>query len=58
LLDEKGSPQSLELLQGKNFWSFVYDIFIGIRFHRKSSDKQSDPTATAPENLKHFAETP
>jgi beta-carotene hydroxylase len=34
LLDEKGSPQTLGILQdGKNFWSFVYDVFIGIRSH-------------------------
>ncbi len=38
LLDEKGCYQSLGLLEGKkSFWSFVYDIFLGIRFHRKSS---------------------
>ena len=34
LLDVKGSPQSLGLLQGKNFWSFLYDVFLGIRFHK------------------------
>jgi beta-carotene hydroxylase len=33
LLDAKGCHQSLGLLQGKDFWSFVYDIFLGIRFH-------------------------
>jgi beta-carotene hydroxylase len=33
LLDSKGCHQSLGLLQGKDFWSFVYDIFLGIRFH-------------------------
>jgi beta-carotene hydroxylase len=33
LLDAKGSPQSLGLLKGKDFWGFVYDIFLGIRFH-------------------------
>lgn len=37
LLDEKGCHQSLGILEGKrSFWSFVYDIFIGIRFHKKS----------------------
>ncbi|MEO0431412.1 MAG: beta-carotene hydroxylase [Cyanobacteria bacterium J06656_5] len=35
LLDEKGSPQSLGLNQRKDFWEFVYDIFLGIRFHHK-----------------------
>lgn len=33
LLDAKGSPQCLGLLQGKDFLHFVYDIFLGIRFH-------------------------
>ncbi|BAQ63771.1 beta-carotene hydroxylase [Geminocystis sp. NIES-3709] len=35
LLDAKGCDQSLDLLNGKNFWSFLYDIFLGIRFHDK-----------------------
>jgi beta-carotene hydroxylase len=35
LLDAKGCDQSLGLLEGKNFWSFIYDIFLGIRFHNK-----------------------
>jgi beta-carotene hydroxylase len=33
LLDAKGCDQSLGLLDGKNFLSFLYDIFLGIRFH-------------------------
>jgi beta-carotene hydroxylase len=33
LLDAKGCEQSLGLLEGKNFWSFLYDIFLGIRLH-------------------------
>jgi beta-carotene hydroxylase len=33
LLDEKGSPQSLGLWQGKDFLGFVYDIFLGIRLN-------------------------
>ncbi|TVQ18604.1 MAG: beta-carotene hydroxylase [Leptolyngbya sp. DLM2.Bin15] len=41
LLDAKGCEQSLGLLNGKNFWSFLYDIFLGIRFHHK-------PAAAAP----------
>lgn len=36
LLDSKGSPQSLGLLQGKDFFSFLYDLFLGIRFPHKS----------------------
>ncbi|MDB9508610.1 fatty acid desaturase [Microcystis aeruginosa CS-338/01] len=37
LLDAKDCEQSLGLLQGKNFWSFLYDVFLGIRFHCHSS---------------------
>ena len=33
LLDAKGCYQSLGLLQGKDFLSFLYDVFLGIRFH-------------------------
>jgi len=33
LLDEKECYQSLGLLQKKDFWNFVYDVFIGIRWH-------------------------
>ncbi|MFM7383814.1 MAG: beta-carotene hydroxylase [Microcystaceae cyanobacterium] len=33
LLDAKGCDQSLGLLEKKNFWSFLYDVFLGIRFH-------------------------
>nr|WP_317107130.1 fatty acid desaturase [Chroococcidiopsis sp. SAG 2025] len=35
LLDAKGSPQTLGIWQGKDFWSFLYDVFLGIRLHRK-----------------------
>jgi beta-carotene hydroxylase len=41
LLDEKGCYQSLGLLDGhKSFWNFIYDIFLGIRFHHKSQEKE------------------
>jgi beta-carotene hydroxylase len=33
LLDAKGCHQSLGVFQGKDFWGFVYDVFLGIRFH-------------------------
>ena len=33
LLDHKGCEQSLGLLEGKNFWNFLYDVFWGIRSH-------------------------
>jgi beta-carotene hydroxylase len=36
LLEQKGCHQSLGLLQGKDFLHFVYDIFLGIRFHHKT----------------------
>lgn len=34
LLEAKGSHLSLGIFQGKDFWSFLYDVFLGIRFHR------------------------
>lgn len=40
LLDEKGSPQSLGLMRRKDFWGFVYDIFLGIRFHPKKDSSE------------------
>ena len=43
LLDEKGCHQSLGLLQGKDFFSFIYDLFLGIRFHGHShKEKKSE----------------
>ena len=41
LLDKKGCDQSLGLLEGKSFWNFVYDIFLGIRFHGKTSEPKT-----------------
>ncbi len=35
LLDAKGSPQTLGLLKGKDFRGFLYDVFLGIRFHHR-----------------------
>ncbi len=40
LLDHKGCEQSLGLLEGKNFLSFLYDVFLGIRFHSSHSAHQ------------------
>ncbi len=37
ILDAKNCHQSLGLLKGKDFWGFLYDIFLGIRFHHKKS---------------------
>lgn len=47
LLDAKGCHQSLGLLQGKDFRSFVYDVFLGIRFHGHQS--AATPTAAPPD---------
>ncbi len=42
LLDEKGAPQSLGLLKLPDFGAFVYDIFLGIRFHNHGHAAASD----------------
>ncbi len=42
LLDAKGSPQSIGLLK-EDFFGFVYDIFLGIRFHRKPKPPEGSP---------------
>ncbi|WP_448560610.1 beta-carotene hydroxylase [Trichothermofontia sp.] len=42
LLDAKGCHQSLGLFQGKDFLSFVYDVFLGIRFHRRRRSQNQD----------------
>ena len=38
LLNEKGCHQTLGIFQGKDFFSFIYDLFLGIRFHGHKSD--------------------
>ncbi|MBD2577212.1 beta-carotene hydroxylase [Oscillatoria sp. FACHB-1406] len=43
LLESKGSHLSLGIFQGKDFWIFLYDVFLGIRFHpRKPKNNPSD----------------
>ncbi|MEM1280703.1 MAG: beta-carotene hydroxylase [Cyanobacteria bacterium P01_D01_bin.6] len=43
LLDAKGSPQSLGILNGtKDFFGFLYDLVLGIRFHSHQSTQKSD----------------
>lgn len=37
LLDEKGCHQTSGLLQKKDFFEFVYDIFLGIRLHHNKA---------------------
>lgn len=52
LLDAKGSRQSIGLLR-EDFLGFVYDIFLGIRFHPKQVRSVEEPLAIAkplPEN--------
>lgn len=44
LLDAKGCHQSIGLLK-EDFLGFVYDIFVGVRFHH---DRSSDTSAEAP----------
>ncbi|PSO82384.1 MAG: beta-carotene hydroxylase [Cyanobacteria bacterium QS_4_48_99] len=39
LLDAKGCHQSLGLFQGKNFWGFLYDIFLGIRLRGRRKEE-------------------
>jgi beta-carotene hydroxylase len=34
LLEAKGCHQTLGLLKAKDFWGFVYDLILGIRWHR------------------------
>ncbi len=36
LLDAKGCYQTSGLLQQRDFWSFIYDLFIGIHPHKKA----------------------
>lgn len=42
LLEEKGCHLKLGIFQDKDFWSFVYDIFLGIRFHGKKLPKEQE----------------
>ncbi|ERN40823.1 fatty acid desaturase [Rubidibacter lacunae KORDI 51-2] len=50
ILDEKGSPQCAGLLQSsKDFWGFVYDVFIGIYWHKATQSKPVDEPAGDPE---------
>lgn len=44
LLDAKGSPQNLGLLEPKNFLGFIYDLFIGIRPHHQASSISDSET--------------
>lgn len=52
LLASKGCHQSLGLLKGKDFLQFVYDVFLGIRFHHKSASTADLSTPAALEAAK------
>ncbi|MCG9884674.1 MAG: fatty acid desaturase [Cyanobacteria bacterium] len=46
LLDAKGSPQRLGILEGpRDFWNFIYDVFLGIRLHHGPDDGAGDRAA-------------
>lgn len=47
LLDAKGCHQSVGLLQTRqDFWGFVYDVFVGIRLHKKQAEPVKDAENT------------
>ncbi|MEM8642321.1 MAG: beta-carotene hydroxylase [Cyanobacteria bacterium P01_G01_bin.54] len=46
LLEAKGSPLCLGIFQGQNFWAFLYDVFVGIRFNaHEKVDSSSSATS-------------
>jgi len=45
LLDSKGCHQSLGLLKPRDFINFVYDVFLGIRFHGHGKDHDAGEQA-------------
>ncbi|BAU44276.1 beta-carotene hydroxylase [Leptolyngbya sp. O-77] len=47
LLDAKGCHQSLGLLKAKDFLNFLYDLFLGIRFHHGAA--HASEASKAPE---------
>ena len=51
LLDAKGCHQTLGLLRGKDFWSFLYDVFLGIRFHGHHSHSEKPQPEQAEEKV-------
>ncbi len=42
LLDEKGCYQTSGLLQKKDFLEFIYDMFVGIRFHHQTTNNKDE----------------
>jgi beta-carotene hydroxylase len=49
LLDEKGCYQSLGIFQGRDFWRFLYDVFLGIHFHSKAEVATAGPSPSGSE---------
>jgi beta-carotene hydroxylase len=52
LLDQKGSPQCLGILQSEqDLLGVIYDVFIGIRFHKRRStaEELTEPEKVLPE---------
>lgn len=48
LLESKGSPLCSGLLESRrDFWGFVYDIFIGVRWHRAKKAHKSSKSDSA-----------
>ena len=48
LLDANGSPQSLGIWQFPDFGHFLYDVFLGIRFHKGSHAKPQESNNAQP----------
>ncbi len=52
LLDQKGSPQRMGIFESKkDGFNFLYDIFLGIRSHRKSRSKMRFFARALPNNI-------
>ncbi len=43
LLDAKGCKQTIGIFEGREFWSFLYDVFIGIHGHRRETNPEKEP---------------
>ncbi|MDX2271164.1 MAG: fatty acid desaturase [Cyanobacteriota bacterium] len=59
LLDKHGSKQTLGIWEGQQFWSFLYDVLIGIRWHSTDSKhhslfSQHEQTESDPSNLDYL----
>ncbi|WP_208678585.1 beta-carotene hydroxylase [Synechococcus elongatus] len=58
LLDKRQSPQTLGILASKkDFWNFIYDVFIGIRIHRSHETQPKSSAATETDELSDREDT-